>query len=171
MKVINPVKISSVQPGRTSISYRESTKHQYRGYQDQHPRMQYQELSKPLFNHIQQRLYEEALYGLKAYTQSELRQMPKERRNGIISRANKVQDVLNHWKQEVAYDYVDRLLTALFPKSAFVKRITSVKGTDKYIKSFQTFKELGLDQLKIAQKLHEKGLLPRNFFALEPKPL
>ena len=169
MKRPNPVKISTVSTAGRPISYRESVKHHYRGYQDKRERMLYQEISAPLLNRVQQRVYDEALYGLKAFTPAEIAHMPRDRKQGIITRSIKVQDVLNRFKQEVANNYVDRILTALFPKSSIVKTFTRVKGHDNKIKSFQTFKELGLDQLKIAQKLVEEGLLPRNFFNLLPK--
>lgn len=169
MKNINPVRISSATATGKPISYRESLNHHYRGYQERKQRRPYQPISEPLLNLVQQRIYDEALYGLKTFTPEELAKMPKDRKHHIISRFNKVQLVLNRLKQETANEFVDRILLAFFPKSAVVQTFTRVKGHDNKIKSFHTFKELGINQLVIAKKLCQEGLLPRNFFELQVK--
>ena len=77
-----------------------------------------------------------------------------------------VQDFLNCWKQKIIYDKVDDVLSALFPKSKFIKTFCSYNEPDKTLITNQSFKELGLDQTKIAGKLMEVGFLPKNFFSL-----
>jgi len=151
------------------ISYRESNRYQYLAYQDgerSKPMKRYQELSKPLFNKIQQKLYAEIVYGLKAFSDKQLAEMSKNEVKRIESTHFKVQVTLNNWKQEITYQRVDKLLLALFPKSPIVKRFASVKGPHPKIIDGQTFKDLGLSQTQIAQKLVSEGFLPENFFSI-----
>jgi hypothetical protein len=127
----------------------------------------YQEIEKPVFNKTQQRLYSEALYGTKLYTQEEIQKMPKSRVLQIIDICYKAQKFINRWKQEIVSEKVDNLLLSLFPKSSIVKAFADVKGYDDTLKMNYSFKDLGLDQTKIADKLISWSLLPKNFYELQ----
>jgi len=92
--------------------------------------------------------------------------MPKNVMMRIITRCEIVQRVINRWKQEIVNEKVDGFLLRLFPKSPVVKAMVETKGYDDSIKSKLSFKDLQLDQYKIAKKLVEEKLLPKNFFNL-----
>lgn len=167
---INPNKTVSAQADGIIISYRESNKYQFMAYQDGHaeqkPVKKYQQITKPVFNRIQQKIYAETVYGLNAYTHQEIVAMPKLKRQMIISKHSKVQRVLNQWKQELAAAKVDSFLSFLFPKSKITKVFGQVKGFEKEMMDRHSFKELGLDQQTIAKKLMSEKLLQPDFFTL-----
>ena len=96
--------------------------------------------------------------------------MPKARKKSILSRFLKAQDILNQWKQQMVYTKIDHILLSLFPRSSVIKKIVATSGVDKDIKDRHTFKELGISQLQIAEKLVEQSVLPKDFFTLTLKP-
>jgi hypothetical protein len=165
---INPNKTVSAQADGIIISYRESNKYQFMAYQDGHaeqkPVKKYQQITKPVFNRMQQKIYAKTVYGLNAYTHEQIVAMPKLKRQMIISKHSKVQQVLNQWKQELAAAKVDSLLAFLFPKSKITKVFSSVNGYEKQMMDRHSFKELGLDQQTIAKKLLDEKLLQQDFF-------
>lgn len=167
---INLDKTVSAQADGIIISYRESNKYQFMAYQDGHaskkPVKKYQAITKPVFNRIQQKIYAETVYGLNAYTHEQIVSMPKLKRQMIISRHSKVQQVLNQWKQELASAKVDSLLSFMFPRSSVIKAFVKINGYEKEMMDRHSFKELGLDQEKIAQKLIDVNLLQQDFFTL-----
>lgn len=168
---INPHKTISATAEGITISYRESYKYQFLGYQNgcvlQPPRKKYQTFDKPAFNHKQQKLYSETVYGLNAFTKAEVKQMSAQRKRSIIQKYTACQDVLNEWKQDIVNQKVDHFLQTLFPHSKLVKFITGFKSVDTTIVNRHTFKELGINQVDIARKLIEVGILPKDFFTLE----
>jgi hypothetical protein len=169
---INPHKTVSAKANGIVISFRESNKNHFMAYQDGHTTdkpVRYQTISRPAFNKVQQKLYAETVYGLTAFTTDELEMMPKTRKKSVLSRFLKAQDILNQWKQHLVYSKIDHILLSLFPRSRVVKQITSISGVDKDLKDRHTFKELGINQVEIAQKLVEEGILPKDFFSLTLK--
>lgn len=168
---INPNKTVCATAEGIIISYRENYKYQFFDYQEKSqslsPKPKYQTVTKPLFNKIQQRIYAQTVYGLNYFTTQQLAVMPKEQKQSIISRYTRVQKVLNRWKQEIANAAADRFLISLFPNSPVVKSMTTIQGHDDELIDTQTFKQLGLTQEKIALKLYENGLLPKDFFLLK----
>lgn len=163
-------KTISVNSKGLIITFTDSNKHQFIKFENQDvPRRmpaKYQEIEKPVFNEKQQKMYSEALYGLNIYSEEQIKKMPKSVVMKIAQRCQAVQMIINRWKQEIVNDRVDGFLLKLFPKSPVVKQITSVKGYDDSIKSTIPFKDLQLNQQKIAQKLVSLRLLPENFFQL-----
>lgn len=132
-----------------------------------HGKNRYQEFEKPVFNLAQQIIYSEAVYGLKSYTENQLSKIPEVRKKAICHRFNKVQRLLNGWKQEIVGQRIDNLLVSLFPKSKIIKHMASVKGYDDNIKQPQSFKALGISKLDIANKLIDARLLPKEFFQIK----
>jgi len=92
--------------------------------------------------------------------------MPKRIMLRIITRCEAVQKVINRWKQEIVNEKMDNLLMNMFPKSPIVKQMVGIEADDT-IKCNFSFKDLGLNQIKIAQKLVSLNLLPQNFFDLK----
>jgi len=61
---------------------------------------------------------------------------------------------------------IDSFLLKLFPKSAIIKHMVKIKGSDDSLKDKHSFKELGISKIMIANKLIEVRLLPKEFFKL-----
>lgn len=155
------------------VSFGDVNKHKFVGYENPqvkaiqlHGNAKYQEFERPVFNSTQQRIYSETLYGLNVYSIKQVAKMPKEKKDEISARYARVQCVLNNWKQDVVNKSVDDFLVSLFPHSTLVKRMSSVKRYTYDHHESYTFKELGLTQEKIAEKLLQFNLLPSNFFNL-----
>ena len=155
------------------ISFRDVNKHKFVGYENPQVKAiqinghsRYQVFEKPVFNKTQQRIYAETLYGLNVYEPKQLSSMPKEKKQEIIVRYTKVQRVLNTWKQDLVNKGVDDFLKALFPHSKIVQAMCQTKIHTYDHQDRYTFKELGLTQEKIAEKLVSVNLLPSNFFEL-----
>ena len=169
MQKNNPNKTVSASATGMVISFTDSNKHQFvRFDKPTKPvyRKRYQETEAPVFNNKQQKMYLEALYGLSVYPQEMVNKMPRNVVMRIITRYEIVQKVINRWKQEIVNQRVDRLLLNLFPKSPIVKAMVDVKGYDDTIKTRVSFKDLGVDEYRIARKLVDEKLLPQNFFNL-----
>ena len=169
----NPNQTASANSKGLILSFRDTNKHSFISYEIdgvskfQSDLPKYQEFENPVFNTIQQKIYGEAVYGLNFFTEKQIIKMPAEKKHFIIQTYNKVQKILNCWKQDVANEKVDRLLLNLFPNSRITKALVKTKGYDESIKIKHTFKDLGLSQLNIAKKLVDSKVLPENFFNLE----
>lgn len=166
----NPNKTISVNSNGIVISYIDNNKHQFIKFENQDaPRRmpaKYQEIEKSVFNYTQQKLYSETLYGLNLYTEETISKMPRFRLIKILDTYNRAQKLINRWKQEIVNHKVDRLMLALFPKSPITKQFVETTGSDDTIKSKFSFKDLKLDQKKIADMLIKEGILPNNFYDL-----
>lgn len=168
----NPNKTVSANSKGIIICFRDCNKHKYMPYQSkcvqqiQIAGIARPELDKPVFNRIQQQLYGETVYGLNVFSQEQLKSLPKHKKAKILFTHKRVQHFINRWKQELVDDQISNLITALFPKSDIAKKMSITKGYDRGFKSKLTFKELGLTQEMIANKLVEAGFLPSNFFQL-----
>lgn len=129
-------------------------------------KVRYQDLETPVFNKLQQRIYAEAVYGLSTYTEAELARMSGKRRHEIIMLFKRTQNTLNEWKVQIIENKVIGFLNKLFPRSSTVRVFNSITGTEGAGKCKLTFKELGINQKMIAEKLVSAGILPENFFQL-----
>lgn len=163
-------KTISVNSNGIVISYTDSNKHMFVKFQNRdvkvrHSREKVQEIETPVFNEKQQKMYSEALYGLTIYPEAMVNKMPKRIMLRIITRCEAVQKVINRWKQEIVNEKMDNLLISMFPKSPIVKQMVGIEADDT-VKCNFSFKDLGLNQMKIAEKLVSLNLLPQNFFDL-----
>ena len=170
--MLNPNKTASANSRGIIISFRDANKHSFISYEPepvskfQSSLPRYQEIEKPVFNKIQQKIYGQAVYGLHFYTEEQLSKLSQEKKNAITNTYNRVQNILNCWKQEIANKKVDNLFLRLFPHSPITKVFVNTKGSDSSIRIHHTFKDLGLSQEKVARKLIESRVLPENFFNL-----
>lgn len=169
----NPNKTITANSKGILISFRDDNKPKYIPYKikeveelQQHGRSIYQTYDQPVFNKTQQRLYAEALYGINAYDRFEIMTLSHKDILRITGLHRRVQFFLNKWKQEIMDSKVDSLLSKLFPRSKVVKDMSSVKGYNRAYTAKYTFKELGLTQEAVANKLVDMGFLPENFFQL-----
>lgn len=169
----NPNKTISANSKGIIISFRDVNKHKYIPYQSktvesiqQYGKVKYQQLEQPVFNRTQQKLYSEVLYGLDSLKPAELQELTHKRKFEIMHACKRVKHYLNKLKQEIVDKEVNDILSVLFPHSAIAKHMCSVTGYNRNYISKLSFKELGLTQQKIAEKLVEAGFLPANFFQL-----
>lgn len=126
----------------------------------------YQEMVK-YFTPQQKDLYQKVVYGFKAYTPEEISSMSEKTKINVTVTYTKAQRILTRWKQDILFSNVNNILALLFPKSKIVKQLIETTGyTEEDKENFISFKQLGISQEKIAEKLIEFGLLPKNFFQL-----
>jgi hypothetical protein len=171
---MNLNKTASASKKGVLICYTDVQKHQwlyYEGIQvDKHIPLKgvskYQQLEFKPFNKTQQTLYNEVVYGLSTYSENELVEMSKTKKNNIVKTFERTQRLLNHWKQEIINKDVDEFLMKLFPHSKITKAFVQTKGIDSNVKNKSSFKDLKITNVMIASKLIEFKILPLNFFEL-----
>lgn len=118
-------------------------------------------------NPVQLKLYRLCLYGINTLTVEEQKLLTEEEKNMIISNHKEVQGRINYWKQRRTSDKVDNLMLTLFPNSKFVKKMVKAGTyTSKHHTNNLSFKDLGITQEKIIQKLIKWEILPKNFYQL-----
>ena len=141
-------------------------------YGTSHDNVQYQQTKQiyesDFLNPYQERLYKECLHGLGTYSAKELKAMPFQKKQAIISKKLECQKILNRWKQQKVANSMDNFLQKLFWHSPIIN--TLVSKTKDYANDsllcYQSFRDLGISKLDIAKKLVMEGLLPKNFFTL-----
>lgn len=167
---INPHKTVTANSKGIIICFGDANKHMFSPYENrvvvENQAKKSQDLDKPAFNKLQQKLYAETVYGLGYYSQEAVKEMSKAKRQRVLAKYAKAQRILNRWKQEIVYERVDRLLLELFPNSPITKILVDAKGYDRENRETHSFKELGLKQEDVAKKLMDANLLPKNFFQL-----
>lgn len=118
-----------------------------------------------ILNKTQKRIYSEALYGIKIYNDIEIMKLPMREIRRITYINKLTQIILNRWKQEIVTDKIDKFLSVVFHKSKITK-IPSIKYNDKWLCHF-TFKEIGITQEMIIDKLIKEKILPQNFYEIK----
>lgn len=171
MQKVNLHKTVSANSKGILISFRDVNKHRFLAYEkvdriQKYGTVCYQELEPNPLNKTQQRLYSETIYGLHYFRQKEIKKMSASKKAYIVFRYEKAQITLNRWKQQIVNQAVDNFLLSLFPKSPVVKKFVTLPCTDDDYTDKHSFKELGINQKMIIEKLIEHGLLPVNFFQL-----
>jgi hypothetical protein len=155
------------------IYYGDNKKHMFASYQNDYVKKvqiegttKYQSLESFNFNERQEKIYSKLVYGLEAYSELEIKKLSTKLKKRIIVNYTITQKLLNRWKQEIINEMVDGFLCRMFPKSKAAKQMVSQKGYDDNIECTISFRELGVSDKSIANKLIEFGLLPKNFFNL-----
>lgn len=158
------------------ISYGDANKHQFMRYENAHVKniqlhgtVKYQQIEKNTqFSPKQKDLYSKVVYGFKAYSPAEIASMSETAKKNVSVTYAKAQRIIRNWKQDITFSNLDRFLLALFPKSPIVKQMVATTGhIDDIPKEDEiSFKDLGIKQDQIANKLIEFGLLPKNFYQL-----
>jgi hypothetical protein len=171
MAKFNPEKTISANPNGIVVSYRDSSKTSFVKYEVVEKiqisgTVKYQKMVK-YFTPQQKELYQKVIYGFKAYTPEQIADMSEKTKIDVTVSYTKAKRVLTKWKQEIVFGHINGILATLFPKSTLVKQMIETEGYVEEDKdTFISFKDLGIDQNKIAEKLIEFGLLPKNFFQL-----
>ena len=164
--------VSAVSNG-VIICYNDAKKHQFIKYvRDIQLRgtVKYQKIQREEFTPLQEKLYCQTVMGFEAYSQKELSSLTEQQKLDIKMNYAKVHRILKRWKQDLIFSSVDNFLLELFPKSSVAKAFANTKG---YLQSNEiskedslTFKDLGISERKIADKLIEYNFLPQNFYEL-----
>jgi hypothetical protein len=169
----NPHKTVCASAKGIIISFRDANKHRFMPYENpvveeiqQTGTTKYQPLEAPAFNKIQQKLYAETVYGLSFYSKQDVEAMSRSKKLRVLAKYAKAQRILSRWKQEIVHARVDAFLLTFFPHSPITKTLVDTKGYNREAKDQQSFKELGLTQSDVANKLIEVNLLPKNFYQL-----
>jgi hypothetical protein len=118
------------------------------------------------FNRAQLKLYNEAVYGFKAYSNEVVMEMRPHHIKRIQSIHGKAKEVINEYKLEIANAEIDSFLSKLFPKSKIAKAIVDVKGVDTSVKIPLSLKDLKITSESLAKRLVQYKVLPENFFNL-----
>jgi len=171
---MNPNKTISANSKGITITFGDVNKHKFVYYNNNdvvkniqvHGKNMYQNIEEFGFNKIQQKLYAETVYGLKAIPNEVLMEMRVEAIRKIQARHARAKEVINNYKQEVSNNNIDTLLAKLFPKSPIVKEMIKVKGVESDIKCFISLKDLKISPKMLAERLIKFKVLPENFFKL-----
>lgn len=142
------------------ISFRDVNKHKFVPYNHVVEQKQLYGTVKyqPVFNHTQQKLYMETVYGFNAYSILEIRKMTQEQKSEVIKRYTRVQKIIARLKDEILESQLFGMLKKVFHHSELMQEIC--KADTKPI-ACQV-----LTEEHIAKVLVEKRLLPHNFFQL-----
>lgn len=164
--------VSAVTNGMI-ISYTDAKKHKFVKYvRDIQTKgtVKYQKIQREEFTPLQEKIYCRTLLGFEAYTEKELSKMTEKQKLDIKLNFTLVHRMLKRWKQDLIFNSIDNLLLSLFPKSSVAKAFANTKG---YLQSNEiskeeslTFKDLGISEKNIADKLIEYNFLPQNFYQL-----
>ena len=177
MAKFNQEKSISANSNGIIISYGDAKKHQFMRYEtpshvnkiQTEGTVKYQKIEEPIkFNPTQKDLFSKVVYGFKAFTKQEIEAMNERKRINVTVTYTKAQRILSKWKQQIAFGKLDKLLLSLFHNSLIIRQMSGITGQlDNIPKDEQvSFKDLGVNQNQIANKLIEFGLLPQNFYQL-----
>lgn len=177
MSKTNVNKTISCNSNGIVISYGDANKHQFMRYETpSHIKKiqlegtaKYQKIEEEFkLSPKQKDLYSKVVYGFKAYTKEEIQTMSERKKTNVTVTYTKAQRILRNWKQDLTFSFVDRFLLAIFPKSPIVSQMCQIKGhLADYDKEDEiSFKDLGITQEQIVNKLIEFELLPQNFYQL-----
>ncbi len=108
------------------------------------------------------------MFGLSVYGEEELSKMHWDKKKRIQKVHTRCQEMLNVWKQELANNRVNKMLSSLFWHSSLVKDMLDKFALDtdpNYISNLE-FKDLGISKQEIVAKLIQEKILPYNFYQL-----
>jgi hypothetical protein len=170
----NPNKVVMAGPNNFCISYADSKKHHWMNYessvitkdiQSKIPNRLYQE--KLRLSPKQVKMYRLAVYGVEALTPEEFKVMSASESDSIRKTQSRAQRLINLWKQEIVNNTVNEFLVTLFPQSKLINKLVTEGNytSQKDINPF-SFKELGISQKMLIDKLVEWNILPVNFYQL-----
>ena len=127
----------------------------------------YTEYEKDNYNNYQNHLYKRALYGLSAFTQTELATMCSKKKQRVSKVYMKGQNIINLYKQKITNAYSNFIFKTLFPESPLTQFLMETEETDVEFKNTLSFKELGISKDQIVNIFVAEGILPKNFHSLQ----
>jgi hypothetical protein len=139
-------------------------------------RPRYQE--RVWISEYQHQIYRAGLLGLKAFTKAELYKMSIETKRKIVQFYERVQRILNRWKQQLMNEMFEELCSIQcekFEYNPFQKVFDdTVIGMKKFGKAVDdtfectlTFAQLKITREQIIQKLIDERILPKNFYQIQ----
>lgn len=174
----NPDKVISAGADNLRICYTDTGKQQWITYSN--PKVEdiqlygsnfkgkvYQDIPSFNLNPTQVRMYRVAVYGIDALSQEEVKHLAFQETLSIAKKQNRAQRLINRWKQQITSTAVQDFLNRKLPNSGIVKRMNEYVDytTDKDINPF-TFRDLGISQEMLVNRLIEWKVLPENFYSL-----
>ncbi len=112
-------------------------------------------------------IYKRAMYGLKMYSDEEIKAMHWQKRKRIKKVHTRTQTILNLWKQSRIVEITNSIF-GLFHKSVLAHDLIELySNTDSEFICNLTFKDLGITKTDIIDKMLSEGLLPYNFYELK----
>lgn len=118
-------------------------------------------------NRTQKTLYNEAMYGLNNYTESQISKMTYVEKMRIKEIYDLTQYHLNIWKQQIVHNKIGSFMTTFFHKSKLAAEIAHFpKHINTWDKSPLTLRQLGIRKEMIEEKLINLGILPQNYYQL-----
>lgn len=127
----------------------------------------YSQYEKDPYNKFQNVLYKRAMFGLKVYTQEEVKAMHP----GKIERIEKVnqraQRELNIFKQEKLIEITNKFFSIFKKTSLGGEMIDMYSKPDPKFTSRSSLKDLDIAKEDIIERLSSKGILPRDFYSLK----
>ena len=126
----------------------------------------YQQREVKSYSEYQNSLYQRALFGLKLYTQTEIKEMHWQKRKRIQKVHKRTQKELNLWKQEKLISLTNKIF-GLFSNSSTASEIINVYSEpDPNFVCRASFKDLDICKEQIVDRLLNKGILPHNFHTI-----
>jgi len=119
-------------------------------------------------------LYKRALYGFgkkTVFSQKEIDQMCKRKKQRITNVHRRAQKVLNLTKQHITNIYSNDIFQYFFPNSKLTKELIELTEIDEKFNNNLNFKDLLLTKDDIISIFIEQGVLPKNFLSLKEKPI
>lgn len=127
----------------------------------------YSQYEQDPYSEYQNFLYKRALFGLKMYTQEEIKAMHTQKRKRIMKVHRRAQHELNLYKQEKFITITNKILGMFNGKSSSLAQelIDNFSEPDPKFKCNRelSFKDLGIEKKQIISMLIKKGVLPPNF--------
>lgn len=158
---LNPYSYSSYKNFRLRLSKIKAYMDSSSGYKGK----RYQQSKFQKLSPAQNRIVRDAVHGLNAYDPDQLYCMTHKEKLEISKLHYNAKKILNPWKQEIINNLVDDFFASWLPNRNHIRK--AFQGTKVAVGS-DLFYQFSLDDLKIsdldiANKLIEKGVLPRTF--------
>lgn len=121
-------------------------------------------------NPYQHFLFKRVLHGLKVYKPEEVKKLHWDKKRRITKVWKRGQREINAWKQTLCNKKVNAYLSKTFKSSPTAQYIVSIPA-DETLDDFKntfTFKQLGINYEDVILKFLSIGLLPKNYFTLNP---
>lgn len=126
----------------------------------------YSEYEKDPYNKHQNFLYKRAMFGLKMYTQEEIKSMHPAKKKRIKKVHARAQHELNIWKQERLIQLSNKFLSVFKRSRLCSDIIEDYSEPDPQFISRMSFKDLGIEKKDIVDRLVQQKVLPHNFDVL-----
>lgn len=121
-------------------------------------------------NPYQHFLFKRVLHGLRVYKPEEVKKLHWDKKRRITKVWKRAQKELNAWKQYLCNKKINLYLRKTFkcsPLALYIANIPAEETLEDYTNTM-TFKELGITYEDIVLKFMSLGLLPKNYFTLDP---